>query len=70
VRVNAVAPGPIDTAMLDRFTGTAKNIAALKAAVPLGRIGNIGGTRLEHASRRLGWRGPARTGRVTATWRR
>ena len=39
VRVNAVAPGPTDTAMLDRFTGTAENKAALKAFVPLGRIG-------------------------------
>src|SRR5258706_8288832 len=39
VRVNAVAPGPTDTAMLDRFTGTAENKAALKAAVPLGRLG-------------------------------
>ena len=39
VRVNAVAPGPTDTAMLDRFTGTAANKASLKAAVPLGRIG-------------------------------
>src|SRR6266850_2120298 len=39
VRVNAVAPGPTDTAMLDRFTGTAENKAALKSAVPLGRLG-------------------------------
>jgi len=37
--INAVAPGPTDTAMLDRFTGTAENKAALKAAVPLGRLG-------------------------------
>jgi NAD(P)-dependent dehydrogenase (short-subunit alcohol dehydrogenase family) len=39
VRVNAVAPGPTDTGMLDRFTGTADNKAALAAKVPLGRIG-------------------------------
>ena len=39
VRVNAVAPGPIDTGMLDRFTGTPENKAALTARVPLGRIG-------------------------------
>jgi NAD(P)-dependent dehydrogenase (short-subunit alcohol dehydrogenase family) len=39
VRVNAVAPGPTDTAMLDRFTGTAENKAALLCAVPLGRLG-------------------------------
>src|SRR4030088_1434538 len=40
VRVNAVAPGPIDTGMLDRFTGTPENKAALRAGVPLGRVGN------------------------------
>jgi NAD(P)-dependent dehydrogenase (short-subunit alcohol dehydrogenase family) len=38
VRVNAVAPGPTDTGMLDRFTGTPENKAALAAGVPLGRI--------------------------------
>src|SRR6266516_390030 len=40
VRVNAVAPGPTETAMLTRFTGTAERKAALAAAVPLGRIGD------------------------------
>ncbi|MGA2190971.1 MAG: glucose 1-dehydrogenase [Steroidobacteraceae bacterium] len=39
VRVNAVAPGPTDTGMLDRFTGTAENKAALVSGVPLGRVG-------------------------------
>ena len=39
VRVNAVAPGPTDTGMLDRFTGTPEHKAALIAGVPLGRIG-------------------------------
>jgi NAD(P)-dependent dehydrogenase (short-subunit alcohol dehydrogenase family) len=39
VRVNAVAPGPTDTGMLDRFTGTPENKAALAATVPLGRVG-------------------------------
>jgi NAD(P)-dependent dehydrogenase (short-subunit alcohol dehydrogenase family) len=39
VRVNAVAPGPTDTAMLDRFTATPENRAALVAGVPLGRAG-------------------------------
>jgi len=39
VRVNAVAPGPTDTGMLDRFTGTAERKAALTSGVPLGRIG-------------------------------
>jgi NAD(P)-dependent dehydrogenase (short-subunit alcohol dehydrogenase family) len=39
VRVNAVAPGPIDTGMLTRFTGTAERKAGLAATVPLNRIG-------------------------------
>jgi NAD(P)-dependent dehydrogenase (short-subunit alcohol dehydrogenase family) len=39
VRINAVAPGPTDTGMLDRFTGTPENKAALNARVPLGRVG-------------------------------
>jgi NAD(P)-dependent dehydrogenase (short-subunit alcohol dehydrogenase family) len=34
-----VAPGPTDTGMLDRFTGTAERKAALTSGVPLGRIG-------------------------------
>ena len=37
VRVNAVAPGPTETAMLDRLTGTAEKKAAFYAAVPLKR---------------------------------
>jgi NAD(P)-dependent dehydrogenase (short-subunit alcohol dehydrogenase family) len=39
IRVNAVAPGPTDTGMLTRFTGTPENKAALAAQVPLGRLG-------------------------------
>jgi NAD(P)-dependent dehydrogenase (short-subunit alcohol dehydrogenase family) len=39
VRVNAVAPGPTDTAMLDRFTGNAERKAGLVASVPLQRVG-------------------------------
>ncbi|MDR5761046.1 glucose 1-dehydrogenase [Caballeronia sp. LZ035] len=39
VRVNAIAPGPTDTGMLDRFTGTAERKAALASRVPLARIG-------------------------------
>jgi NAD(P)-dependent dehydrogenase (short-subunit alcohol dehydrogenase family) len=39
VRVNAVAPGPVDTAMLDRFTGNADRKAGLVAGVPLKRAG-------------------------------
>jgi NAD(P)-dependent dehydrogenase (short-subunit alcohol dehydrogenase family) len=40
VRVNAVAPGPTDTGMLNRFTGTEENKARLASGVPLGRIGH------------------------------
>jgi NAD(P)-dependent dehydrogenase (short-subunit alcohol dehydrogenase family) len=39
VRVNAIAPGPIETAMLDRFTGSADRKAGLVAGVPLKRVG-------------------------------
>ena len=39
VRVNAVAPGPTETAMLDRLTGTPEKKAAFFAAVPLKRGG-------------------------------
>ena len=38
VRVNAIAPGPTETDMLTRFTGTAERKAALAAGVPLGRV--------------------------------
>ena len=37
VRVNAVAPGPTETGMLDRLTGTPDRKAAFFAAVPLKR---------------------------------
>jgi NAD(P)-dependent dehydrogenase (short-subunit alcohol dehydrogenase family) len=39
VRINAVAPGPVETGMLNRFTGTAERKAALTKTVPLGRVG-------------------------------
>jgi len=39
VRINVVAPGPIDTGMLTRFTGTDARKAALIAGVPLQRVG-------------------------------
>jgi NAD(P)-dependent dehydrogenase (short-subunit alcohol dehydrogenase family) len=39
VRVNAVAPGPTETGMLNRFTGTAERKTALASGVPLGRVG-------------------------------
>jgi NAD(P)-dependent dehydrogenase (short-subunit alcohol dehydrogenase family) len=39
IRVNAVAPGPTDTGMLTRFTGTPEKKKALMTGVPLGRLG-------------------------------
>jgi NAD(P)-dependent dehydrogenase (short-subunit alcohol dehydrogenase family) len=39
IRVNCVAPGPTDTGMLTRFTGTPENKAALVSRVPLDRLG-------------------------------
>ena len=39
VRVNMVAPGPIDTGMLKRFTGSDERKAGLVAKVPLKRMG-------------------------------
>jgi NAD(P)-dependent dehydrogenase (short-subunit alcohol dehydrogenase family) len=39
VRVNAVAPGPVETGMLNRFTGTPERKAGILAGVPLKRIG-------------------------------
>jgi NAD(P)-dependent dehydrogenase (short-subunit alcohol dehydrogenase family) len=39
VRVNAVAPGPIETEMINRFTGTVERKAALIAGVPVKRLG-------------------------------
>jgi NAD(P)-dependent dehydrogenase (short-subunit alcohol dehydrogenase family) len=39
VRVNVVAPGPVDTGMLTRFTGTDERKAGLVSGVPLQRMG-------------------------------
>ena len=39
VRVNAIAPGPVETAMLDRFAGSPDRKAGLAAGVPLKRTG-------------------------------
>src|SRR3989454_4097824 len=43
VRVNVVAPGPIETGMLKRFTGNGDDKAALVSRVPLKRGGLPGG---------------------------
>jgi NAD(P)-dependent dehydrogenase (short-subunit alcohol dehydrogenase family) len=39
VRVNAVAPGPVETAMLDRFTGSVDRKTGMLAGIPLKRAG-------------------------------
>lgn len=42
IRVNAVAPGPVATAGLDRFAGAdEKRYAAIAATVPAGRLGHV-----------------------------
>jgi NAD(P)-dependent dehydrogenase (short-subunit alcohol dehydrogenase family) len=41
VRVNAVAPGPVDTGMLDRFTGGEEGKAWMASTVPVQRIGKV-----------------------------
>jgi NAD(P)-dependent dehydrogenase (short-subunit alcohol dehydrogenase family) len=41
VRVNAVAPGPTDTEMLKRFTGSEERRAQFAAGIPLKRLGNV-----------------------------
>src|SRR5258705_5679916 len=39
IRVNGVAPGPTDTGMLTRFTGTPEKKTALVTTVPMDRLG-------------------------------
>jgi NAD(P)-dependent dehydrogenase (short-subunit alcohol dehydrogenase family) len=39
VRVNAVAPGPIETGMLNRFTGSNEAMYGMSKGVPMKRIG-------------------------------
>ena len=39
MRVNVVAPGPIETPMLNRFTGTDERKTSLLSRVPLKRAG-------------------------------
>jgi NAD(P)-dependent dehydrogenase (short-subunit alcohol dehydrogenase family) len=39
VRVNAIAPGPVETDMLNRFTGSETRKAGMIAGVPMQRVG-------------------------------
>jgi NAD(P)-dependent dehydrogenase (short-subunit alcohol dehydrogenase family) len=39
IRINAVAPGPIDTEMLTRFSGSAERKALMVAGIPQKRLG-------------------------------
>jgi NAD(P)-dependent dehydrogenase (short-subunit alcohol dehydrogenase family) len=39
VRINIVAPGPVETSMLNRFTGSEEGKARLASGVPLKRVG-------------------------------
>jgi NAD(P)-dependent dehydrogenase (short-subunit alcohol dehydrogenase family) len=39
VRVNAIAPGPVETELLNRFAGSPERKAAMTQAVPLRRLG-------------------------------
>ena len=58
VRVNAVAPGPVDTELLNRFAGNPERKAALAAAVPMKRLGtpeDIASTIVFLASDRAGF---------------
>ena len=54
IRVNAVAPGPTDTGMLTRFTGTPENKADLVTSVPMARLGLSGRTRQRDRLHRIG----------------
>jgi NAD(P)-dependent dehydrogenase (short-subunit alcohol dehydrogenase family) len=40
VRVNAVAPGPVQTELLERFAGSPDRMAAIAQGVPLKRLGS------------------------------
>ena len=53
VRVNAVAPGPVETAMLDRFTGSPDRKAGLLAVDPASAGGQARRDRRRDPVRRL-----------------
>lgn len=42
VRINAVAPGPVETEMLQRIAGSEERLAGMIAGVPLKRVGKVG----------------------------
>lgn len=50
VRVNVIAPGPTETAMLDRFTGSQDRKAGLLASIPLGGLANPKSSRTRSCS--------------------
>jgi len=54
IRVNGVAPGPTDTGMLTRFTGTPQNKAALVTGVSDGSPRPLGGARQRDRLHRVG----------------
>jgi NAD(P)-dependent dehydrogenase (short-subunit alcohol dehydrogenase family) len=60
IRVNAVAPGPIDTPMVARFT--AEQRAKIVAAVPLGRLGEA-----REVAASIAWMVSADAGFITGT---
>jgi NAD(P)-dependent dehydrogenase (short-subunit alcohol dehydrogenase family) len=49
IRVNAVAPGPVATEGLQRFTGSdEQRLAAMAAGIPAGRLGHVDEGRRHH----------------------
>jgi len=54
VRVNAVAPGPVQTPMLDRLAQTSERKAAFLDTVPLKRVGTPRCNRRSHRVRGVG----------------
>jgi NAD(P)-dependent dehydrogenase (short-subunit alcohol dehydrogenase family) len=50
IRVNPIAPGPVETELLNRFTGTAERKAGLVAGVPFKRVGTPRRSRMPSCS--------------------